>query len=188
MYIYKMKRQINYIIIIILSLYGCSYPFDDIVKNNTKVILVFEQNNFEIKIWLQDQSDIEISSISPDNLINATKLVYNMTGIESLKSIMIYLPHDQSIWEGLFDSSNGLTAWGFYQSVTKLDDFFIAFAPDKWSSGSQEELIYVYLHELTHHVIERFEGNSDNEHQRPEYWGKDGLFECIFNKWITLAK
>lgn len=173
--------------------FGCQNETDEYVINHTETKITETYKEFTIEVYLENEKDLYKASVSLNDLLLAEEIAYNITNVEEIKNVLLFMPTDAESW-AKFNATGGYIfddcGWDCIIAVhvedTELTNFIIAINPKYWQNMSRKDLIKIFIHELVHEISRRIEGNVDQDHKNKKYWGKDGLVEQIYDKVILL--
>lgn len=153
--------------------FGCEeiYEFDKVVLDNLEEVITIESDCFQLDIYLEKKEDINISTLTTDELIRAIEFVYKETNNKSLQHIALWIPYNESTWIKIRPDSKAAT----HTVDTDLAYHLIGINPDRWQYESKNILLDDWIHELTHAAF------IDPNHERNELWSDGGFVDQIKN-------
>jgi len=175
---------INALILIGLAS-GCGEPFDSTIMNHLDGIRSVEDKDFTVEFYLEENDDLNASSVEPEEFLEITKAYYELTGVDELKYVMLYVPHNNSTWHELMQGDEERFGdYGAHTTETQLGDYLLLINPTYWRDLPREDIIQIFVHELTHQVCKQLEGTTDRDHKLEQYWGPNGLMWRIIELFI----
>jgi len=190
-YIQQLLQKV-YILFVLLLCLGCQNETDEYVLSHTETIIKETYKDYIINIHLEKEKDLYLTSITPNNLLLAEEVAYNITKIEEIKNTLIYIPTNYIGWAKfnatggyIFDDCGWKCILAVHVSDTEMANFIVAINPEFWQSMTHYELIKIFLHELTHEISRRIDNNEDIEHTKIKYWDKEGLLEAMLQSYIS---
>lgn len=172
--------------------FACQNETDEYILDHTETIIKETYKEFTIDVYLENEKDLYKTSVSLNDLLLAEEIAYNITNVEEIKNTLLYLPADYDGWAKfnatggyIFDDCGWKCVIAAHVSDTEIADFIIAINPEFWQSMTHNELIEIFLHELTHEISRRIDGNENTEHTKIKYWGNDGLLQAMFQYYMS---
>lgn len=170
---------------------GCYYSeADEYVQDHTEHDWYDNTSDgFVVDFLMEESDDVGKSAVSSQNLLLVNRVIYEYTGSQynTLKSITMWIPSSMKSWNTFNEispdgsASYDDTMFVFYDN-SGLDSFVLAINPDLWLHGSRTDILYFYVHELTHYISsQENSGDSDHNHLYGEYWDDGGLYDQLLD-------
>jgi len=173
---------------------GCVYsPADEYVLDHTAHDWYNDNDSgFVIDLLVEKNSDSKIGVVNSTEMLEATMAVYIESGsqYDALRTVTVWIAHSIESWNAFNsispDESESYedTACVFFESFD-IDDFVVAINPLVWTGAVVDKKGFLrhFIHELIHYVSsQENRGDSDHNHKKEKYWGKNGLLEITLNR------
>lgn len=173
---------------------GCAYsPADEYVIDHTEHDWYDDNSSgFVIDFLMEKSDDRKIGIVDSQEMLSATMAVYEESGsrYDALQTVTVWIAHSIESWNAFNsispDESESYedTACLFFESYD-IDDFVVAINPLVWTGTVVDKKGFLrhFIHELIHYVSSQENGgDSDHNHKREKYWGKNGLLELALNR------
>jgi hypothetical protein len=184
----------NYSLVLLITVLCCLHSAcyyseaDSYIQDHTEYDWYDDTpEGFVVDFLMERSADVGKTAVSSKTFLRVNSTVYEYTGnkYDDLKSVTMWVSASRDSWNAFNEispdgSPNYDNTMAVFYDNSSLDTFVLAMNWRLWLEGSQNDILYFYVHELIHFISSQENaGDSDYNHAREEYWGPDGLFEQL---------